>query len=74
MTDDDLKPDIGKQTELDIIVGEVMSRPLNKEELRGFGRKRPKLPKVYPYVKYRAPSKTDGPKGHTIEIGIKGEF
>jgi len=74
MTDEDLKPKIGEQTDLDRAVNEVMSRPITDEELKGFGRKKPKPPDVYPYIKYYAPSNTDGPKGHSIEIGIKGKF
>lgn len=48
--------------------------PLSPKEREGFGPVKPRLPDTYPYMKYSGPSKEGGPKGHTIEIGIKGKF
>ena len=55
-------------------VEEVMSRKLTKEELKGFGREKPKMPDVYPFVKVAFPSKEDGPKGYSVTVGVKGTF
>lgn len=74
MTDNDLTLKIGEQTELDKVVNEVMSKPITEEELKGFGRQKSKPRDTRPYFKFKCPSREDGPKGYSIEIGIKGKF
>ena len=49
-------------------------KPLTKEELSGFGKADRTAPKTKPYIKISSPSKEDGPKGFSIEAGVKGTF
>ena len=51
-------------------------KPLTKEELSGFGfgKARCTAPETKPYIKISSPSKEDGPKGFSIEAGVKGTF
>ena len=52
----------------------IVSRPLTEEELKGFSKIKPKPPRVMPYVDVSLPSKSEGKKGLSVEIGIKGTF
>ena len=74
MSSEDLKPKIGKPTEIDKAILWSRNKPLSAEELTGFGRAKPSLPSTYPFINISMPNKEDGPKGKSIEIGIKGTF
>lgn len=49
-------------------------RPLTPDELEGFGPTEKPEVHVRPHVLLSGPDKEDGPKGSTIEIGVKGTF
>lgn len=49
-------------------------KPLAPDELKGFGPARKPEAPVRPYVSISGPDKEDGPKGFTIEVGVKGTF
>lgn len=49
-------------------------RPLTPDELKGFGPARKPGATKRPYVRISGPDKEDGPKGFTIEVGVKGTF
>lgn len=74
----DLGLKIRKQTELDKVVMDVMSRPLTAEELSAFGkagkRKPAKGGTLRPYISIKTPDKEDGPKGCSVVFGISGTF
>lgn len=48
--------------------------PLTPDELNGFGPAKDPGPTVRPHIRILGPDKGDGPKGFTIEIGVKGTF
>lgn len=48
--------------------------PLTPDELKGFGPARKPGRAVKPYIRVHGPDKEDGPKGWTLEIGVKGTF
>lgn len=74
MSDEDLTIKIGKPTELDKATKAATSRPLSKDELKGFGHRFDRTSDLRPYVKVIMPSKENGHKGVNIEIGIQGTF
>lgn len=49
-------------------------KPLTPDELKGFGPARKPGAPVRPYVSISGPDKEDGPKGFTVEVGVKGTF
>lgn len=49
-------------------------RPLTPDELKGFGPVRRPGATVRPHIHISGPDKEDGPKGFTIEVGVKGVF
>ena len=49
-------------------------RPLTPDELKGFGHAKNPEDTVRPYIRVSGPDKEDGPKGTTIEVGVKGAF
>lgn len=49
-------------------------RPLTPDELKGFGPARKPGATKRPYIRISGPDKEDGPKGFTIEVGVKGTF
>ena len=74
MDDEDLKIKIGTPSELDKATKAAASRPLGRDELCGFGKRRRKAPNVRPHFNIRIPSKSDGQQGFTVEIGVQGTF
>lgn len=48
--------------------------PLTPDELNGFGPDKDPEFTVRPHIRISGPDKEDGPKGFTIEIGVKGTF
>lgn len=74
MDDEDLKIRIDTPSELDKATKAAASRPLCRDELCGFGKSKWKAPNVRPHFNIRLPSKADGHKGYTLEIGVKGTF
>lgn len=48
--------------------------PLTPDELNGFGSAKDPGPTVRPHIRISGPDGEDGPKGFTIEIGVKGTF
>ena len=49
-------------------------RPLTPDELKGFGPGKNPEVTVRPHIRIFGPGNEDGPKGFTIEIGVKGTF
>lgn len=49
-------------------------RPLTPDELKGFGPGKNPEVTVRPHIRILGPDNEDGPKGFTIEIGVKGTF
>lgn len=49
-------------------------RPLTPDELKGFGPVKKSEVSVRPHIRISGPDKEDGPKGLTIEVGVKGKF
>lgn len=49
-------------------------RPLTPDELKGFGPANKPRATVRPHIRISGPDKEDGPKGFTIEVGVKGVF
>lgn len=49
-------------------------RPLTPGELKGFGPVKKRGETVRPHIRVSGPDKEEGPKGFTIEVGIKGTF
>ena len=65
----------GRPSALDEAILWNRRKALSREELEGFGPPaRKPAAGTRPYVKVTGPSKEDGPKGWSVEAGMKGEF
>lgn len=74
MNDADLNIKTGEPSELDKITKDVVSRPLDKDEMSGFGRTGPKAPGVCPYFDIQIPSRSERRKKAEIVVGVRGTF
>ena len=74
MNEADLNTKAGEPSELDKITKDVVSRPLDVDEMSGFGRIVPEAPSMRPYLDIRIPSRSERRKKAKIVVGVKGKF
>ena len=74
MNDADLNMKTEEPSELDKITKDVVSRPLEGDEVSGFGPASPKAPGVCPYFDIQIPSRSERRKKAEIVVGVRGTF